>query len=143
MAISKQLGKARTQSYFPFPCRKYGNCDQYIFSGQLVFVQGIHWALSLLNCFWLYSRKPISISIGISCLIITYFCMETNYQRNNEKRQRALNIAWQKGVRDVPILVTPVSPQRFLTEKKIVSLRLRVATDIAQLLEHRTEREVE
>ena len=69
--------------------------------------------------------------------------METNYQRNNEKRQRALNIAWQKGVRDVRILVTPVSPQRFLTEKKIVSLRMRVATDIAQLLEHRTEREVE
>ena len=69
--------------------------------------------------------------------------METNYQRNNEKRQRALNIAWQKGVRDVRILVTPVSPQRFLAKKKIVSLRLRVATDIAQLLEHRTEREVE
>ena len=69
--------------------------------------------------------------------------METNYQRNNEKRQRALNIAWQKGVRDVRILVTPVSPQRFLAKKKIVSLRLRVATDIAQLLEHRAEREVE
>ena len=69
--------------------------------------------------------------------------METYYQRNNEKRQRALNITWQKGVRDVRILVTPVSPQRFLTKKKIVGLRLRVATDIAQLLEHRTEREVE
>ena len=70
--------------------------------------------------------------------------METNYQRNNEKRQRALNIAWQKGVHDVRILVTPVSPQRFLTKKKkIVSLRLRVATDIAQLLEYRKEREVE
>ena len=34
-------------------------------------------------------------------------------------------------------------PQRFLTKKKIVSLRLRVATDIAQLLEFRKEREVE
>ena len=69
--------------------------------------------------------------------------METNYQRINEKRQRALNIAWQKIVRDVRILVTPVSPQRFLTKKKIVSLRPRVATDIAQLLEYRKERGVE
>ena len=47
--------------------------------------------------------------------------METNYQRNNEKRQRALNIAWQKIVRDVRILVTPVSPQRFLTKKKLLA----------------------
>ena len=63
--------------------------------------------------------------------------METNYQRNNKKRQRALNIAWQKRVRDVRI------PSKIPHQKKIVSLRLRVATDIAQLLEHRKEREVE
>ena len=65
--------------------------------------------------------------------------METNYQRNNEKRQRALNIAWQKGVRDVRILVTASQLSKIPYQKKFGRLRLRVATGMAQLPKHRTE----
>ena len=44
--------------------------------------------------------------------------METNYQRNNEKCQWALNIAWQKGVRDVRILVTASQLSKIPYQKK-------------------------
>ena len=65
--------------------------------------------------------------------------METNYQRNNEKCQWALNIAWQKGVSDVRILVTASQLSKIPYQKKFIRLRLRVATDMAQLPKHRTE----
>ena len=54
---------------------------------------------------------------------------------------KSVNELWT--LRDRREYVMFAFPQRFLTKKKIVSLRLRVATDIAQLLEHRKEREVE
>ena len=85
MAISKQLGKARTQSYFPFPCRKYGNCDQYIFSGcSCLFKVFIEPSVYETASDCIRESRYRSLSGFPVSLLPIFASMETNYLTHND-----------------------------------------------------------